>query len=281
MPLSRVRPAELGERDIGDDADADDRHVGRDALAGSGFHGDHPAGVADDAADRGVEADVGTPAAVEGKKVIRDLRRHDPAHQAARGFEHGNGLAEQASGRGDLEADEAAADNHHITCRVEPFADLPRVLGDPEREDAVEADPLDRRQPRPRAGGERQPVEGETGTVGKTKRAGPAVDRRRLGGKQQADVVLLVEGGRTERQQVVIRLLEEGLGERRPLIRDVRLGSDQRQRPVIAFRPEACRHLRSAVPAADDDDAFLEQLPVRPVCSPCQFRRSLGGGAPC
>ena len=70
-----------------------------------------------------------------------------------------------------------------------------------------------------------------------------------------AIVVLLVEGSRAERQQVVRHLLQEGLGQRRPLVGDVAFGGDEGERPVIALGAQARGDLRAAMPAADDDDS--------------------------
>ena len=70
-------------------------------------------------ADRRVEADVAAPAAMEREEMARDFRRDDPAHQPVGGFEHGHRLAEKPRRRGDLEADEAAADHHDVRRRVQ------------------------------------------------------------------------------------------------------------------------------------------------------------------
>ena len=113
----------------------------------------------DDPADRRAEPDVAPPAAVEREEVARDFRRDHPAHQPVGGFEHGHGLAEKPRRAGDLEADEAAADHHHVARACRRVAELPRVARFAEREHAVEPDPVDRRHARPRARREREAVE--------------------------------------------------------------------------------------------------------------------------
>ena len=184
----------LGQFEIGKHADADDDEVGRDRRAGQGLDRDDAAPLPDDAADGGVEADVGAPAAVKIEEMIGDRRGDDAAHQPRSRLEHGNSLAEVARRGGDLEADEAAADDHHVARPMQAFAKLPRVVDVAEREDAIEGNALDRRQPRPGADGERKLAEGDGGTVGEDDLALAEIDAGRLGAEAKLDRVLFVEG---------------------------------------------------------------------------------------
>ena len=228
-------------------------------IAAGGRDGDDASALPDDRTDRRTEADIGAPAAMQREKMPRDFRRDDAAHQPVGGFEHSHGLAEEARGRRDFEADEPAADHDHVARRMETRAQDARVVGMAKRADAVEADTLDRRQARTGAGCNHDAVEWQRAAVGETQLTGAAVDGRRFRAEAKIDTVLDVERHRPERQKVVLRILEERLGERRPLVRHVDLGGHQRQRAVVAIGPEAGGYLRAAVPAADDDDALLVQ----------------------
>ena len=173
------RAGGFSQCDIGRDADADDGDVGRDAVAGSGFDRHHLAALPDDAADRGAKAHVAAPAAMQRQEVVRDLRRDDAAHQPVGGFQHRHRLAGEARGAGDLQPDEAAADDHDVVGGMERGAQAARILGMAQREDAVEIDAIDRRQARRGAGGKRQPVEGNARAVREHhRRAGPVDSTR-------------------------------------------------------------------------------------------------------
>ena len=250
-----VEAGVLGELDIGEHADADDDEVGGDAVAGRGLDGDDAAALPDDRGRPAVLRRMSVPQPRWRSRKWSEISGATtrPISRSAR-LEHGHRLAEVARGRGDLEADEAAADDHHVARPMQALAELARIVDVAEREDAVEVNALDRRQPRPRAGGERELAEGDGGTVGEDDLALAEIDAGRLGAEAELDRVLLVEGLRPERQEIVDRILEEGLRQRRPLIGHVALGGDQRQRAGKALFPQARGQLAAAMAAADDDD---------------------------
>ncbi len=169
----------------------------------------------------------------------RDLRCHHAAHQPVGGLEHRDGLAEKTGGGGDLEADEAAADDHHVGGRVERGAQPPRVGCIAQREDAVEVDAGDGRTARAGAGGDDQTVEGDGPTVGERDPFGGKVDGDDLDAAAELDGVLRVEGQRPERQEVVGGILEEGLGQRWPLVGHLILGGDKGQPAVVTLGAQA------------------------------------------
>ncbi len=175
----------LGELDIGDDADADQDEIGGDPVARGGVDGDDAAVLAEDAADRRAEADIGAPATMKVEEMARDFRRDDPAHQAVGGFEHGDGLAEEPRRRRHFEADEAAADHHDIVCRSSRWRRVRAWAAS--RSTSTPSRPIPSIGGRrgAGAGGKRQAVEGEGGPVGEAEGAFATVDRRRLGGADQ------------------------------------------------------------------------------------------------
>ncbi len=116
----------------------------------------HLAVLAEDRRGRRVEKDRRPPAAMELEKVDRDLGRHRASHQAVGRLDDGDGAAEGARGAGELEADEAAADDDHRLRRLEALmhgADVGRVA---EIEDAAEIDAGNPRHPRPARPSRRQ-----------------------------------------------------------------------------------------------------------------------------
>ena len=173
-------PGSVGELDIGQDADADHRDLGRDARTRRRLDRDDAAALPDDPPDRRIEADVAAPAAVELEEMPGNLRRDDPAHQPVDGFEHGHRLAEEACRPGNLEPDEAAADHDNIVGRVQPRPQPPRIVGVAEGENPVEVTPLDPRPAWPRTGREHQPREADRAAVGKAHLPLAPIDRRPL-----------------------------------------------------------------------------------------------------
>ncbi len=94
-----------------------------------------------------------------------NLRRHDAAHQPRRRLQHRHPFAEQARGGGELEADEAAADDHDILGEREAVAQPARVAGGAQHEDVGEVDARHRRHAHPRARRQHEAVEIELAVV--------------------------------------------------------------------------------------------------------------------
>ena len=136
-----------------------------------------------------------------------------------------------------------------------------------ERIDAGKANAVDRRQARGRPRRQREAVASDAGSVIQNDAGLGPVDGTDRRTKAKVDGILGVEGLRPQRQQIVGRVLEERLGQRRPLIGHVGFGGDQRQLAVITLAAQARGDLRAAMAAADDDNTLLVHCPLIPVVS--------------
>ena len=118
----------FGELDIRDDADADHARCRPGCARRSAVSTATTRPPSPTIRPTGVPSRTSLPQPRwSGEEMARDFRRDDPAHQPVGGFEHRHRLAEKPRRAGDLEADEAAADHHHVLRRMQPLAKLPRV----------------------------------------------------------------------------------------------------------------------------------------------------------
>jgi hypothetical protein len=101
-----------GERDVGQDADADDDQVRRKLAVAAG-HCAH-ASLALERGDRGVAQDAHAGALVQARIESRKFGRHDPVHRPVGHFEHRHLEAEVARARRRLEPDVPSADDHEL-----------------------------------------------------------------------------------------------------------------------------------------------------------------------
>ena len=168
--------------------------------------------------------------------------------EAGLGFDDCDGAAELAGGAGELEADEAAADDGDAGAGVEAGAEREGVVegaqvggaGGGEREAAGGG-----------AGGEEEAGVGEGGAVGEADGAGGAVDGDGLGVKASDSRVLQVAAGEDGGGRGVG---EHGrFREGRALVGGVRLGADQGDGVAALAQREG--GAGAAFAGADDDHA--------------------------
>ena len=108
-------PGIASELGVGNDADADQDEVGREALAVGRLDAGHPPVRAKDARHPGPERDPRTPVDMRLGEEPGDRRRHHAAHRVVRDLDDvDRGTARDRNG-GKFEADEARADDHHLT----------------------------------------------------------------------------------------------------------------------------------------------------------------------
>ena len=119
-------PGGARERVLGQHADADDDEVGGHAFA----VGEHDRGGcavrALDRVDADAEAEARAERLVRVEEEVRSRRRHGAAERAG-DLDHRHFAAERERSRGDLEADEAGADDDDAPAGTEPLADRRRV----------------------------------------------------------------------------------------------------------------------------------------------------------
>ena len=189
-------------------------------------------------------------------KYLRKQRRHRAGHQAGRGLEHGDMLAEHARDRRDLEADETAADDHHGLGAGQGAADRHGVLDAAQSQHAGKIAPRDRQAPRAAAGREGQPRIGQDLAVGEVHRLIGAVDRRHGDARHEGDILAGNRLGRTQGQSRRVHLAEQhGFRQRRPLIGRMRLAADQRDGAVIVLGAQRLGDLQAGLAGADDHDS--------------------------
>ena len=159
------------------------------------------------------------------------LRAEAADQRRRRALEHGDGAAAAAGRGGDLEADEAGADDD----------DPRRAVGDarPQGERVVErAQLVDDRHgvlageaAGRRAGGDDEPVERHDGAVGQRDGAVVEVERRRRHAEAQVEPERVEVVGLAQRDAVRLPVPgEQLLRQRRAVVGQVRLGADQRDR---------------------------------------------------
>ena len=152
-----------------------------------------------------------------------------------------------------LEPDEAAADDDDVTAAGQPGSDLLGVGHRSQDERLVAAG--DGQRPRPRAGGQQEPVEGQRAAVGQRDGAAMAVDGGGGDPGQHVDVELgqAAVGEQRGRSRGLLGR-DRGFRQRRSFVRRVRLVAHERDRAVVSGLPERLRRPTSADARADDDD---------------------------
>ena len=226
--------------------------------------------AADEADQGGALAENGPAAGVEVAEIVGGRRGRDPGEDARRGLEKRDLEPLLAQDGGRFEADVAAADDQRPTAPGEGGGERVGVGQRPHQKDAAEiaADP-GRQAARRAAGREREEVVGQHAAVGEGDGAGGAVDGggRRAG--EERDAFGLEEARRPQEQPFERHLaLEIPLGERRPLVGEVRLAADQRERAGVAEGAEL-RHQRGpGLARAHHDDPRCLRLHLSPFPSP-------------
>ena len=158
----------------------------------------------------------------------------------------------RAGTRGDLCADEARADDDDPASRAEREAQPVGVGLGPQvwiRSPCGAGDPA-----RPPAGGDSTESAGEGGPVGEQHPAGRGVDARRRGGGPHVDVVRVGPDLREQPEAGLVLVGEVLLGQRRPLVGQVRLVAHDGDGAVVPPAPQGPGgHGRGLSPADDDD----------------------------
>ena len=129
------------------------------------------------AGDLGVDAQVDAVCPVEGREGPGDLRSQDADQGQVQGLQDGDVCSRTAGGRGYLQTDPSAADDHQSTTGTQLRPDQVGVLDGAQVGDGRIAVVGHRQVTRPGTGGEQQLVVALGGTAG-GHRAGGGVDRR-------------------------------------------------------------------------------------------------------
>ena len=162
-----------------------------------------------------------------------------------------------ARGGGEFQPDETGADHHDVSGRGDP---LPQRLALVERSQVAHVRQIgvgNVEQAVARAGGQHQVAVIEKRAGCEHQPARGAIDE---GGAiaDQLDVLVAIELVRPEHQAVGAAFaLQIGLGQRRPLIRQMRLVVDQADALAKAMLPQRGRELETRVAGADDQNCSL------------------------
>ena len=272
-PLSTASPASRASSSFGA---APIPITARSAREGPPVGADHTlhAAIAFERRDGGIGHDLDAVPGMLGGKEGGHRRRHDPVHHALQRFDHDDCAAELAQARGDLEADVAAADDHRLRAGQDGGLDPIRIGKRAQIQRPAQIDARHAQPPRPSAGAERERVVAEPGAVCTDHRPLLTQDASHARAEAQIDIVLLVVGLGPEPGPLERHLAAQvPLGQRRPLIRQVRFLAEQGNLAGEAQLAQAHGDLRAGLPGADDDHALRHRRDVARPGAGC----NLGG----
>ncbi len=188
-----------------------------------------------------------------GLVVARHGLADDAAHDAVGHLQHRDIHAELAAGRGDLEADVAAADDHGAMPGPRLLAQLVGIVQRLQVVDAGESGARQADAPRPAAGRQHQRVVAQVRAVVQRDAARGPVDVRRAATKPQVHAMFGIERRVPDEQAVPLECTREVLlGQRRALVGQVGLITDDGQRPAVAALPERIDELGGRLSGSED-----------------------------
>ncbi len=277
-PRSRTQPRAGQPFGVAHRPQRDDHDIRLDGALVGQMHRPHPAGrVALQPRHRDAGAQIHP---VLGLQVGRDRTDHpaEGAHQRSTGtLRHGDGQAHLPAGRRDLGTGETRADDEHpARPRLQPLVQVGGVVPGPQQADAAQPGlVLLGPGPGADAGRDEQPVVLHLVPVGQPDPLGRQVQTRRrdteppLGVDLPAVRQLGVARGRHAQQ--------DGLGQRRPVVRLVRLVTDQGQFAGEALGAQRLGGPQTRQRGTDDDDTAFAPEPVDVVSG----HRTPPGRLPC
>ena len=184
-----------------------------------------------------------------------DLRAEHALQRHVVGLEHGDLEAALAQRRGDLRADPAGADDHHLAAAHRTLADRLGVAHLAQVEHVPELGPGDGEAPWPGARGQEQAVIAEALAPVDDDLRCAHIDRAHRRRRAQLDVVLPVEALVVDEQLRALGLaLEVVLRQSRSLIRAIGLGADQHDTAVEPFGAQRLGRLRPGQTGTDDHE---------------------------
>ena len=236
------------------DADADDRELGLDdpsARRLDRIERRAPAERLHLVAEHELDAFTG----VQVGEELHQLARAQNLEQALAAMHERHFEPELLQRRGDLHADETRADDHRVPRTDAPLADRRRVVERAQRVDAFQIGAGNVEASRRGAARDQQLVERPLASVFEQHAATLQVEGRDDHVELDLDAVLCVERLGLDERVGDLRLTPEVLlGERRPVIRDERVGGKQPHRPVASGLAVRLDRPRGRKAAADDQE---------------------------
>jgi hypothetical protein len=240
-----------GQRDRRLDADTDEHRVGRQFAAVGQAHDERVTARLD--RGRGdAHAHVDAFCAVQCQHARADRFGHGPAEQARRPFDDGDRAVARTRRRRDLQADEAAADDDQARTRHEARRERGGVVEGAQAEHAGQVGPRDRQPAQRAAGGQQQRFVAEAATVGESDLARRRVDRLDAVDEMGDGLGRVVLGRTQGTLRGAAFAGEQGLGQRRAFVGQVRLGADEHDRPGPAELAQGLRSPTADVAGSDD-----------------------------
>ena len=251
MPLPTASPAASASSLLGTDADADDDHAGRDALAGRRHRRRRRRRLRPRGARRWCAVRMRTPDAASRRGDMRgDDRRDGAAEQPVLRLDDGDAAAAGGKRRGDLQPDEAAADARRRPRRVAARSRMARASASERSDSTPPSGPPAMASARGRAPVARMAwSKGMAAPLRSCTRLRGRVDaRRRVSPSRQLDGGAAVESLGAQDLRPGVGILDEGLGQRRLVVGQFGLVADQRDAavdslPRAGWRRPARRHV--------------------------------------
>src|ERR1700722_1261325 len=246
-----------GKLDIRQNTDADDDKIGRDMPAVAETDAGNLSVRALDAGRLHAKVDADAGRGVSRLKIIRDLRGDGARHHPRAEFDHVDLKTLGAGGRGKFEADESGADHRDVSRDADPLAQRLALVEDAQVFDIGEVGVRQVEQAIARAGREHQMAIIKKAPRGEQQPVGGAIDK---GGAvaDQFDVLVAIEFVGTEHQAVWTPPAPQiRLGQRRPLIGQMRLVVDQADAFAKPMLAQGDGNLETGGGGGDDQNGFL------------------------
>jgi hypothetical protein len=196
-----------------------------------------------------------TPAPAMGSvEELGHLWRHRAGHGSLGNFNDPDALSLLGGGRSEFQPDKPGPDHDNALCLRQPGAKPYRIRPRPQTHHAIERGPRKPQGAIPRARRQHEVVilDGPATSVNP---AGRTVDAGHPGVREHVDPVRAVKLLPPEQQRCVCRLRrQEGLGERRALVRQTGFVADEHDPAVIAALAERNGRLDARLAVADDDN---------------------------
>jgi hypothetical protein len=263
-PVIDGQPALGREASARRHADPDHDHVAVDDAAvarADALHGGRALERLDPGAEQHPDAVVQMDVAIH----RADLATEHAFQRDVVGIDHRDVHAALPSRRRDLGTDPTRTDDDHRAALAQPRSKRIGVGNGAQIEHALERCAGDRQATRLRAGGDQQSVVPQPCAVGERELPGPGIQPRRSETQSELDLVLGVEGlvvhidraAPGVAAQIVLR-------QRRPLVRPLRLGTDEDHAPVEPLLSQGLCGLGAREPGAEDDERLVS---IHVVCS--------------
>ena len=194
---------------------------------------------------------------------LRHRRRNGARHGAVGKFEHMHRFAERARHRREFEPDEPGAGNNDLVCIGEHRTDRVGIGKRAQAEDAVQISAGDRQRAVMRAERQHEVIVIERAAARQRDALVGAVDRGDARLRDDLNAIIGEEFLRTERQRLGRCLAHEiGFRQRRALVGQARLVSDDHDAPGKSVLAQRGGGLKPRLAGAGDDDRSQQNRPL-------------------